>query len=66
MKIQITITKEEHDKTANAVWVDPCTHINCGHIDCETCPLRERVRELRKEQEKFMEVLDAIEVEKND
>lgn len=66
MKIQITITKEEHDNTANIVMVDPCRYIKCGQIDCEQCPLRENAEELRKEQERFMRVLNEIEVEKND
>lgn len=63
MKIQITITKEEHDNTLDTVMCDPCTHIQCGQIDCEVCPLRERAEELRKAQENFMRTLNGIEVE---
>jgi hypothetical protein len=66
MKIQITITKEEHDNTTNIIMVDPCSHILCGQIDCDKCPLRENAEALRKEQERFMRALNEIEVEKND
>ena len=65
MKFQITITKEEHDKTANIIMVDPCTHILCGQIDCERCPLRESAIALRETQEQFMRELNEIEVENN-
>ena len=65
MKIQITITKEEHNRTAN-IMANPCAHIECGQIDCEICPLREYAVELRKSQERFMRALNEIEVEKND
>lgn len=63
MKIQTTITKEEHAKTLNIIMVDPCTHIKCGQINCEVCPLRENAEALRKEQEKFMRALNEIEIE---
>lgn len=66
MKIQTTITKEERDNTKNIIMVDPCTHILCREIDCHECPLRESAEELRKAQEKFMRVLNEIEVEKDD
>jgi hypothetical protein len=65
MKIQITMTKEEHDNTIDIVMLDPCTHIQCGQIDCEVCPFRESAEGLRKAKEKFMRVLNEIEV-KND
>ena len=65
MKFQITITKEEYDKTTNIVMVDPCSHILCGQIDCDKCPLRENAEELRKAQERFMRELNEIEVENN-
>ena len=63
MKITTTITLEEHAKTVNIVNVDPCTHILCGTIDCETCPLRETAEALRKAQNAFLRVLDEIDVE---
>ena len=63
MKIQITITKEERDCTEHIIMVDPCFHIKCGQIDCKQCPLRENAEELRKAQERFMRVLNEIEVE---
>ena len=66
MQITITITKEERDNTENIIMADPCAHIQCGQIDCEDCPLRENARALREEQERFMKVLNEIEVEKND
>lgn len=66
MKIQITITEEERKNTTNIIMVDPCSHILCGQIDCEKCPLRENAEELRKAQERFMRALNEIEVEKDD
>lgn len=66
MKIQITITKEERNNTENIIMVDPCRYIKCGQIDCENCPLQENAEKLRKEQERFMRVLNEIKVEKDD
>lgn len=66
MKIQITITKEERNNTNNMINVDPCSHILCGQIDCENCPLRESVQELQKAKDKFLRALNGIEVENDD
>ena len=63
MKITTTITLEEQIQTVKAVNVDPCAHILCGAIDCETCPLRETAEALRKAQNAFLRVLDEIDVE---
>lgn len=66
MKIIATITLEEKAKTVNIVNVDPCTHILCGIIDCEACPLREPAEALRKAQNAFIRTLDEIDVEVED
>ena len=63
MKITVTMTKEEKDNTTNAMWVDPCKHIRCGSIDCETCPLQAQAEKLREAQHDFLEGLRAIAVE---
>lgn len=63
MKITTTITLEEKAKTMNIVNVDPCTHILCGIIDCDNCPLREPAEALRKAQNAFLRTLDEIDVE---
>lgn len=61
MKIQITITKKERNDTEK-IMADPCSHILCGQIDCDKCPLKGYAEELRKAQEKFMRALKEIEV----
>ena len=66
MKIQITITEEERKNTANIIMVDPCSHIKCSGINCEQCPLKENAEILRDEQERFMRVLNEIEVANDD
>lgn len=66
MKIQITITEEERKNTANIMKIDPCFHIKCGQINCEQCPLKENAEILRDEQERFMRVLNEIEVDNDD
>ena len=65
MKFQISITKKEHDNTIKIIMVDPCTHMECGEIDCDKCPLQQNAIALRKEQERFMRALNEIEVEDN-
>ena len=63
MKISVTLTKEEKNKTQELIFVDPCTHINCGIIDCDNCPLHEVAVALRKAQESFSKVLQSIDEE---
>ena len=63
MKITTTITPEEQINTVKTINVDPCSHILCGMIDCEICPLRETAEALRKAQNAFLRVLDEIDVE---
>ena len=66
MKITTTITLEEIAKTVNIVNVDPCTHILCSAINCESCPLREPAEVLRRAQDAFLRTLDEIDVEVED
>lgn len=63
MKVSITITKQEKNKTEDLIIMDPCRHIECAEIDCDTCPLREAAEELRKAQQNFNKVLQSIEEE---
>lgn len=63
MKIATIITKEEKDNTTNAIWVDPCKHIQCGSIDCDVCPLKRQAEKLREAQNDFLNVLGTLIVE---
>ena len=63
MKVSVTISKGEKNSTEDLVLKDPCTHIDCGNIDCDVCPLHEVVVELRKAQEKFSKILQSIDEE---
>lgn len=60
MKISVTISKEEKNETENVILKDPCAHIECGEIDCETCPLHKSAVALRKAQDDFMNTLYSI------
>lgn len=63
MKITATITLEEKTKTTNLINIDPCTHIECGTINCENCPLKEPAEALREAQNAFLRSLYKIDVE---
>ena len=63
MKMIVTMTKEEKSNTEKIILVDPCTHINCGIIDCDSCPLHEAAVALRKAQESFSKILQSIDEE---
>lgn len=63
MKVSVTISKEEKNETENVILKDPCAHIECGEIDCNSCPLREAAEELRKAQDNFNKILQSIEEE---
>lgn len=63
MKITTTITAEEKNKTLEIVMFDPCTHILCGEIDCDECPLQAVGEALRRAQEDYARVIEKIVVE---
>lgn len=63
MKVSVTITKEEKNRAESAIMIDPCMHIECCEIDCNSCPLREAAEELRKAQDNFNKILQSIEEE---
>ena len=63
MKITTIITTEERDKTFQGIMFDPCTHIQCDEIDCDTCPLQAVGEALRRAQEDYVEVLNNITIE---
>ena len=62
MKITVTITKEEREKTSNLVYVEPCKEINCSGINCENCPLQPVAENLRIAEDAFLSVLNSIAV----
>lgn len=64
MKINITITEVELQNTINAIYIDPCSHIDCAGIDCNNCPLQAAAEECRKAQEKFADILNSFSIEK--
>ena len=66
MKITVTITKEELNNTEKMIWQDPCTHMQCGQVYCEQCPLREAAADFHKAQEHFINILKNIEVENDE
>ena len=61
--MKIIISKTEVSNTIEEVIFDPCTHIECGDLDCCACPLREYAQNLRIAQEQFVKALHTIEVE---
>ena len=63
MKITITITEEERDKTLNDIMFDPCTHMQCSKILCDSCPLQSVGEALRRAQENYAKAINEIAVE---
>ena len=63
MKITTTLTKEEKNRTEALIINDPCTHIECGDIACDVCPLHEYAVALRKAQDNFNNILQSIKEE---
>lgn len=63
MKVSITLTKGERVLTDDLITKDPCSHIECGNIECDVCPLRETAEALRKAQNDFYKVLHSIDEE---
>ena len=63
MKISTTITQIEVEATKTMLNFDPCTHIQCGELECANCPLHECAEELRKAQTRFEQILDEIDIE---
>ena len=63
MKITITITKEEKDKTIEGIMFDPCTHIQCSGVHCVNCPLQSVGEALRKAQENYARAINQITIE---
>ena len=63
MKIAIIFTEKEVKDTEDNIMRDPCEHIECADLDCDNCPLREYVRNLRKAQEQFIDVLNSMPTE---
>ena len=61
--MKIIISRAEVTKTIDTVLFDPCTHIECGDLDCCACPLREHAGTLRSAQDQFIKALHTIEVE---
>ena len=60
--MKITITEKERKNTIDLIFVDPCTEIECGAIDCNHCPLQSTAANLREAQEQFRKVLDSMEI----
>ena len=60
--MKIIITKEEYENTKSLVYVDPCTEIRCGGIDCSHCPLQATAHALREAQDEFFKVLNNMEI----
>ena len=63
MRIIATITAEEKNKTLENILFDPCIHIKCHEIDCETCPLWGVAEALRSAQGDYVKAIDKIEIE---
>ena len=63
MKITTTMTLKEKIDTTRKLDVDPCSCIECGSIDCDTCPLREAAEYLRKAQNTFLRLVNETEEE---
>lgn len=63
MKINITITESELLNTINAIYVDPCAHIECANVNCENCPLQVAAEECRKAQDKFIDIIKGFSIE---
>lgn len=61
--MKIVISKTEVNDTVKNVMFDPCTHIECGDINCDNCPLQEHAQVLRHAQDQFIKALHTIEVE---
>lgn len=63
MKMTITITKEERDKTLNDIMFDPCFHMLCSGIHCDSCPLQTVTEALRRAQENYARTINEIPIE---
>ena len=63
MKINVTITEVELLNTIDAIYVDPCAHIECAGIDCDKCPLQVAAEECRKAQDKFINIVKGFSIE---
>ena len=63
MKITATITEEERVKTLENIMFDPCTHIKCGEVNCDACPLQGVSEALRRAQEDYARVINNITIE---
>ena len=63
MKMTITITQEERDRTLEGIMFDPCTHILCSEMNCDSCPLQNVAEALRRAQENYARVIDKIAIE---
>ena len=63
MKMTITITEEEVNKTLESIMFDPCTHIQCSGIHCDSCPLQTVSEALRKAQENYAKAINKIAIE---